>query len=393
MPLETLVWLLSVPVIAVLHEAGHALAARPAGYRVTSFGVGHGVPLVRWRTRRGVIVYLGRWLISGGACVAIPVDPQPKRRWLYHSGGLLLQALLALGLWPLLRVWPELRGAWAFNLLVIAWNLLPIRVGAYATDGWHLLAPWLGPLRSGPLYAERRGVQGVLRVEERVQAPLGVTWCRLMLKWMDVLVGADDDGWEPDEVLLISEPRLEALHTYVRAERHRVEGRSLASLALIDALKQAFGATLPERSQDLISLAEARAWLAQGAPRRASEAVARVAGAPGAVANDAVAIQLEIALQGDDADRVQRAALRLSDCVGRPFMDGPAAIVALWDAAVHLKHAGQLQLADELAAVARRAAGRAVGSAVPDDRVALACRLGQVAGVRTEPPSADTLRG
>lgn len=385
MDLNTLAWLISVPLIAVLHELGHALAARPAGYRVTSFGIGHGKPLLHWETRRGVIVYLGRWLVSGGMCVAIPVEPLPSRRWLYHSGGLLMQGVLALALWPLSQRFPALEGAMVFNLLVLAWNLLPLRLGGYATDGWHLVAPWLGGSRAGQFYAQRAHVERVLRLEEANHSALGVHWCRLMLEWMDTVTGQEPQDWEPEELILMSEPQLEGLITYIRAEQERMEGASLGALQRIQAHRRDMAGALPGRVRDMLALSEARAWNAQGSPKKARELLSQVAGVGGALGREALVVQLEAALQEGEPALIAAACERLRASTEGAFLDLPAAAIALYEGAQELKEQGQLQAAETTALAARAAANRALAAALPEDRLPLAARLGAVAGVEIVP--------
>ena len=92
------------------------------------------------------------------------------------------------------------------------------------------------PAAAGQFFGGRQQVERVLGFEQRVGSPLGQTWCRLSLRWMDIVTGMDDEGWEADEVLLMAEPRFEALDAYTRAERHRVEGRSLAAIQVINPL-------------------------------------------------------------------------------------------------------------------------------------------------------------
>ncbi len=384
-------WLLSVPLIAVLHEAGHALAAGPAGYRVTSFGIGHGKPLASWRHPSGAVIYLGRWIFSGGLCVAIPVDPVPERRWLYHSGGLIAQGLLALALWPLAATLPILEYAFWFNLLVVAWNLLPLKLGGYATDGWQLFSHLWRPAAAGQFFGGRQQVERVLRFEQQVGSPLGQTWCRLSLRWMDVVTGMDDDGWVADEVLLMAEPRIEALDAYTRAERHRVEGRSLAAIQVIQETRRAHGGDLGRLAADMLVVAEARSWLAQGEHRLARQALARIAGAEGVVARDALAVELGAALLEEDAEEVERAGLRLGELLSRPLLDAPEAVRTLWEAARLLKEQGRLESAETLASAARHQASALISQATPRDKVAVAARLGEVAGVEIQPPRRSSL--
>ena len=378
---QLLIWLLSVPLIALLHEAGHALAARPAGYRVTSFGVGHGKPLLRMRTSSGTIIYLGRWLVTGGLCVAIPVDPVPSRRWLYHSGGLLMQAALVPFLWWGAQRVPVLEYVHSFNLLVIVWNLLPLRIGGYATDGWQVLAGAAMSSRTSQFFTHRKQVERVRDFEQQVGSPLGVAWCRLVLAWMDVVLGFEDDGWEPDDVLLLAEPQLEALHTYVKAERHRVEGRSLAALRIIGELRRAYGSSLPSSASDMLSISEARCYLALEEPRMGRDALARVAGVGGIIGQAAAAVSLEAALVDADPESVLAAARRVSALLSGPFLDAPAVARSLHEAAGMMQECGQLDAAEALYARARFAARYVIGAASARDRIPVARRMGEVAGV------------
>ena len=375
MTYTTLAWLLSVPIIAVLHELGHAVAARPAGYRVTSFGVGHGAPLVHWRTRSGTIVYLGRWIFGGGQCVAIPVDVIPERRWLYHSGGLIFQAFLALVLWPLAARFPVLSWAMWFNLLVLTWNLLPLRFGGYVSDGYKLFSPWVGRDWSGQQYSQRDQIAKVLRLETQNRSDLGVAWCRIMLQWMDVVTGQDPDPWTPEDLVLMAEPQLEGLFTFVRSEQERSAGASLAALQRIHRYRLDMSYSLPPLSRDMLALAEARCWLDQGSPKKSRELLSELVGAPGPIARDAACLQLECALQEQNHVRILSSAQRLSRLLDQSFFDLPAAAITLYRAAHFLKESGALQDADHLAARARGSAERSLAAAMPQPRRAPGLRL------------------
>ncbi|MCB9761717.1 MAG: site-2 protease family protein [Alphaproteobacteria bacterium] len=391
MSAPVLLWLLSAPLIAVLHEAGHALAAKPAGYRVTSFGVGHGRPLLRWRSPSGVVFYLGRWVLAGGLCVAIPVDPVPRRRWLYHAGGLVAQGLLALALLPAtLDPASPLRMVAAFNLMVLAFNLLPWRLGAYASDGWQLFVERFASGRAGQLYSQRREIERILRYEEQVGATLGVAWCRLMLDWIDVTVGREGPRRPVDEFLIAFDPHVEALDATVSAERHRAEGRPLAGLYVVRRMREAYGARLSDAVDDLLTLSEARCYLDLGEPRMALAALAGVAGVGGVVARDAAVIRVGAALVARQAGtgslaELEAAAFRLAPRIEGAFLDAPEAARTLWAAAQRLADEGRIAASEVLAARARRAATRMIGAAQLDDRLPIARRLGQVAGVERMP--------
>lgn len=134
-----------VPVISLVHEAGHAVLARPAGFRVTSFGVGRGRPLARFRGPGGVVVAVRLWIFAGGACVAIPRGPGPRARAaLFHAGGALAQ--LALAVLLALSDAPWSTPVAQFNWMVLVFNLVPWRFGGFASDGWWIVAH----LRAGP---------------------------------------------------------------------------------------------------------------------------------------------------------------------------------------------------------------------------------------------------
>lgn len=391
MSLEILLWLLSVPAVTLTHELGHALAARPAGYRVSSFGIGHGAPIFRRHLPGGAVLHVGRWVFSGGACVAIPVDPLPRRRWLYQSGGLLAQALLAIVLLhgALVPTSP-LRLAAAFNLLVLAFNLLPWRVGPHASDGWTLVAGWWTSGRQGQLTHRRAELERLLRHQRQVGAALGEAWCTLSLAWIDALVGRPPRLPEIDEVLLSFDPQVEVLHALVAANVDRRVGRPLAALHRIRSLRQA---TLHQRSEiltDLLTLLEARCYIDLGEPRLAWRALARVAGVGGAVGLEAAAVRVEAALVAVDLEvgtvpDLEAQAFRLARHVDGGFVDPAAAICALWEAAQRLVREGRGEAGLVLARRARRAAERLLSEVPPADRRPLAERMGELGRVIGDP--------
>ncbi len=378
-----LVLLVSAPLITTVHEVGHALMARPSGYRLTSLGVGHGRPLFRHRTRGGVVLYLGRKIWLGGACVAIPVKVVPQRRRLYQAGGLLAQGVLALVLLLACRTWSILEVAHHFNLLVLAFNALPWRIGSHASDGWSLLAASVGAGRTGELIGQREWLNRIESFERGVGSAVGEAWCRLMGAWINVVTGQTAAAVEViDAGVPRLEPDLESLHAYVGAERYRLDGAPLAGLRLVRDLRSAYGAELPDEAADLVTIAEARLYLALEEPHRAEQLLAQVAGVGGLVGQDACAVRLEAALMGGNADQVELAARRLAMRLGGRFLDAPQAVRALWDAAECLELDGRLQVAEHFRRRARRKAAALITVAATSDRLCLVHRLGESAGVR-----------
>ncbi len=385
------VLLAAVPAITTVHEAGHALLARPAGYRLTSFGVGHGRPLLSHRTRTGVVLYLGRRLWMGGACVAIPVKVVPQRQRLYLAGGLLAQGLLAVVLGLASEAWPALRVAHHFNLLVLAFNATPWRLGGHASDGWTLLASSVGSGRTGELIGQREWLQRIARFEQGVGSQVGASWCRLMEAWIDVVTGQTSQAVEAiDAGVPRLEADLESLHAYVGAERHRLEGAPLAGLRLVRDLRAAYGTDLPDEAADLVTIAEARLYLALDEPGRAEQLLAQVAGVGGLVGQDALAVRLQAALMRGTADQVELAARRLALRLSGRFLDAPQAVLALWEAAQLLDGDGRLQAAELLRRRARRKSAALVAVASTADRLCLVHRLGEPAGVRPLADRAET---
>jgi hypothetical protein len=386
-----LVLLAAAPVITTVHEAGHALLAGPAGYRLTSFGVGHGRPLFAHRTRRGVVLYLGRRIWLGGVCVAIPVKVVPHRQRLYLAGGLLAQMLLAVVLGFASQTWELLEVAAHFNLLVLAFNAVPWKFGGHSSDGWGLLAASIGAGRTGELIGQRERLQRIAAFEQNVGSAVGAAWCALMDGWIDVVTGQPSRAVSAIEAGVPRlEPDLESLHAYVGAERHRQEGAPLAGLRLIQSLRSAYGADLPDEAGDLVTIAEARLYLALEEPRRAEQLLAQVAGVSGLVGQDALSVRLEALLMRGTADQVESAARRLATRLPGRFLDAPQAVLALWEAAERLEEDGRVQAAEHLRRRARRKAASLVAIASTPDRLCLVHRLGEPAGVRRVEDVADS---
>jgi hypothetical protein len=328
---------LVAPGIALVHELGHALAARPAGFRVTSFGVGRGRPLLRLRGPGGVLVSVRTWVLLGGTCVAIPRGPGARpRAALFHAGGALAQLALGLLLLPFDGELVELVSR--FNLLVLAWNLLPWRVAGHASDGWWIVRHLRG-VRGGPGLLPRRRpeLDRLLSWEQDQQSPVGTWYARLLLAWIDLqlrrLDRADAFFLEEHPVAVLDGP-LDALHHALVAEWHRLRGRPLAAIWVLRQVRAARTDGLPPETEDLLNLVEGRTWLQLGEHPRARAALARLAGVGGFAGPDARVLRLELALADSDPAEIEAAVLRL----GRPagLLDPVAALAALGEAGARL---------------------------------------------------------
>ena len=395
------VWLLVwVPLVALIHEAGHALAARPAGYRLVSFGVGLGPPLLRHPGKGGAVYYLGRWLFAGGACVAVPrtLSPGP-RAMLFHAGGGLAQLALAgaLALVPDTVWW--VAPVRTFNLLVLAWNLLPWRWGGKASDGWWLVAHLRGAGRGpGLLFSRRAPLERILAFETQVGSPMGMWYARLMLAWSDLQVGALDrvDAFftaENTEAAL--DASFDAIHHALTAEWHRQRGRPLAAMWAVREVRRARGASLTEDADGMLSLVEARTLRDLGERGRARQALARLAGAGGPVAADAALLRLELAVDAGSLAEIELAASRLVDHARGADLSPATRVGALWSAGLALAATDRGEVGRSLQHRARREAARLLALAVPDDRGSLVRALGPAAGLvdagaaGQDPPPAD----
>ncbi len=364
-----LLWLACwVPLVALIHEVGHAVCARPAGYRVSSFGVGRGRPLLRVKSPSGTVFWVGALFFAGGACVAVPARPPGgPRSALFHAGGVIAQLVLAVVLMALPDWWwvgPILH----FNTLVAVWNLVPWRFGAMASDGWWLLRWFAGSGASAaPLFAQREPITGMVAFETRVGAPLGQTSGQLMLGWLDLLTGHDPDGvCLPDVV--VDSPELVGLRTVLEADRHRRAGRP--ARALHDLLK----VSLPNLElEDQAALVKARAWLALGDTVRARRVASQLAGVEGAHGDEAQTLALDIALKEGDLAEIEATGSRLSARLSGPLrwrrLDPVAAVLALYAAGEALEdHAAWRDQASWLAE-------SLVGAAVHADWVPLEAAL------------------
>lgn len=330
--LSFLAW---VPIIAIVHELGHAAVAKTAGFRVTSFGIGRGRPLLRIQLPGGVVFHVGWLFFTGGACVAIPRSPESgPRAALFHGGGIAAQILLGIvlltvpdGPWS---TW--IRAGSQFNLLVAAWNLLPWRLGRVASDGWWLFSRLTrgAMVRRRALFEQRGAIERILAYETRVRSPLGIWYGELMLAWCDLLSSRNDSALErlkQSPALPVEDHHLQRIEALVRAEAAVRSQRPMVALRTIEDTMEHL--TQPDEAADLLTIVEARAWLALEDPHRARRSLGRLAGISGAIGREAISVALEVALLDDDRVAVHATANRLARASTKGMFDPIAASLAL----------------------------------------------------------------
>jgi Zn-dependent protease len=375
-----------VPAVVIVHELGHALMAGPAGFRVTSFGVGRGRPIWRVRLQGGVVFWIGGLVIAGGSCVAVPrgLGTGP-RAVLFHAGGLMAQGLLA-GLLLMLPDWWWVAPLARFNVVLAVWNLFPWRLYGAASDGWWILnALGAGGGATSPLLARRAVLARMKAFEERVGSPVGCWYAGLVGAWIDLQVGHVHRAgvfFEQDHAETVLDPSLETLYQYVLARWHLACERPLAAMNALRQLRHVHGPGLPDDAQDLVALGLARVWVALGEERSAMQELAWLAGIGGLVGQEATVVQLEAALGEGNPDAVALAGRRLSGRLRASLLEPVAAVAAVWEAAMLLEDVGRLDESADLARSAIQAASRLLSSASGPDRGALVRRLGVPAGIR-----------
>lgn len=376
------------PALVVLHELGHALFARWGGYRVTSFGVGLGRPLWTLHLSGTLVLHVDRGLIAGGACTAIPDGPPTSRRIWFHGGGLLLQAALALVLLVLPDHWLVERVA-RFNALVALTNAIPWRLGASASDGWHILDAISGGRRSGNLLSQRSIFEHMAAREAAIDSPLGVAYADLCVAWTDVLAGRLEDAGDffaHDPPQTAAHPWTDALYHYVKAEWHRELGRPLAALATARAGRAAVDARLGADAVALLALAEARALVALDEPDAALKAVQRVLGGP--YAPQALPVVLWCSLDAPTED-LELATWKVARHIHGPWLDPADAILSLCEAAEELAHRSRLNAAHAARDAATALARQTLRQAEVRDHRTLSWRLRPAVHTNVWPSAAD----
>lgn len=309
-------------VIVLLHELGHALFAPLGGYKVTSVGLGLGQPLVRFKIRGGVVLYIGRWWF-GGACHAVPTGPHNSARLWFHGGGLIVQ----FGLMCLLAFWPEhhwINRAAHFNWLVLCTNATPWRLGSYASDGWYLLDALSGRKRQVDLLNMRPILHSLYTHQLRVGSPTGTFYARLCLAWADVLARQPHEAsafFEQDPPESVINPWFDTLYHYVKSEWHRQLQRPLASLQISRRTDLARQGELHPFSSGLLALSEARALVDLGAQTQARQTLAKLTGMGNAIGNQAMVIHLWTRIADEDLEMVPWVTAQICDRLDHPFLD------------------------------------------------------------------------
>jgi len=296
--LGTLIWEMAALLVygnalIFAHELGHALFARAGGFRVTSFGVGSGRPLARLPLRGGAIFYIGRLWI-GGACHAVPTGPMTRRRFWFHSGGLLVQGLIALLLFPFTDTWIIARIA-QFNLLVAATNIIPWKWQGTASDGWYLLDTLSGGRRETDLLTMRPILVRLSQRQRAVKSPLGQFYASMCLAWSDLIAYQPEKAspfFDSDPPQSSLEPWFDVLFHYTQSEWHRQLGRPLAALQTIRNTHLTRAGELDAQAIGLLALAEARALVDLQANGQARQVLGRVVGLSGPTARQAAVIHL-----------------------------------------------------------------------------------------------------
>ncbi len=353
--------------VSIVHEAGHALVAPLAGYRLTSFSIGWGRAIFRHRTTNGTVFHLGLFPFTGGRAVAIPVQSLLRAN-IYHLGGIGAQVVMA----PLLFMFRDIHWLVAeaslLNLLVLAWHLLPWRVQGHSSDGWLIWAHRGSPSVTGAPLGQRRLLQSLKKHELKLGSHLGAWYASLCLAWLDVVTGRpqDADGFFAEPTVRLpgsTVPFIAGLWLYVAAEWHRASDRPLGSLHLLRGREPtaAFISTL-------LLLAEARAYLAIAEQSSARRALAQLAGTSGPALGDAGIIQLELALGDSSLRLVERATQNVLQTPNRPFLDPISSFSAMLRASEYLEAHGNPDIAIQLNDMARLLVARMLAQADPQDR-------------------------
>ncbi len=379
-PFEIALLMASVPLLVLLHEAGHALFARWGGFRVTSFAIGVGRPL--WHVRIGqVVVHVDRWFLAGGHCIAIPTEAASIRRMWFHGGGLIAQAVLGLFL-MLLPDGTVVDRIEIFNGLVALTNAIPWRYRGNASDGWYLLDALTGGTRGGEVVAQRAALEKLAARESAVESPIGRLYADVCLAWIDVLCGRTAEAgyfFNVDPPESVVEPWVDALYHYVHAEWHRLEGRPLAALRTIRQTRSAYTGELDDQPAGMLAVAEARCLLDLDAPEQAQRSLARVAGLGGPIGRQAAAVHLAAVLDGEPGE-LEFATWRVVRQVREPLLDAPDVAMILWEAASQLDEHRKMRAADGARAAARQLAQRTLAVCEPEDRLPIMRRIGEAAG-------------
>jgi hypothetical protein len=325
--------------ISLVHELGHAIAAHPAGFRLTSFGVGYGPVVLRVPLGHQRVFTLGLAFLGGGACVAIPERGiGPRAAW-FHAGGLLAQVVLGLVL-ALFPAGPTRDLGLELNLLILVYNLLPWRWASAASDGWWLLNR-LGPgiVQERPLFSRKVAFQRLLAHELRQSSPLGTAWARLMLAEGHLQLG--ELGLAQEQLLALPDgdrltPALDAQVALAWGELGRQQGELEAPARSWAELRRRRPEAPPVALEDRLALGVARAAIGKGDYEGCRTLLVNFAGVGGEVGTLATLVRLELALAEQDPAAVRGAAARLAWNLSGPQLDPLGGLRAVSAAARYL---------------------------------------------------------
>lgn len=323
--------------VVLLHELGHAISARPAGLRVTSFGIGLGSPIARVHLSRSRVIFLGR-LPIGGSCTAIPAQLSGDRRWIFYCGGLFGQAILGVALFFGPSWWWLERMA-VFNALVFATNLLPWRLRGHRSDGQALIDLVRPSRRRGGLIGQREALERLAARERAIGSRVGYEYAETLLAWAQLQRGLPDPSYlsqcTPQGT---DHPWLQTLQTLVSAEAVRSKGQPLRALQLLRAAERT-----GLDSADLLQLFEARALIDLGDQAAAEQLLVELSTLPGPIGSQATcsAVRLHVDRSGSPLRRAVAAAL---DRARGPLIDPIDAAASLEIGAVALQASGDVDL-------------------------------------------------
>jgi hypothetical protein len=293
--------LLAMYLGAFVHESGHALFGWWMGYRVTSFGMGVGRPLVVWRCGTTRVYFALSRPMQGITFVVHPrLLPPVGASLTYLAGGPILQSVFAVLLvgaaWLIPRGREALllagvvNGVWAFV------NFIPmrVRIGTFTmrSDGRLML----DFLRRGSIETPIRDlvhtIEGLRGLWTRVGDTL-ILRCTLLgqaIKWVEL--GACEPArhsWEESESLP-SEPWswLQAYRLLVQAEVASASGSQQVAQQAITRAEELFAAEDHIEGLFLIAMARVNIHLREGDIQAARTRLAELAKHPLAIRRPAL---------------------------------------------------------------------------------------------------------
>ena len=257
-----------------LHELGHVLAGRLAGYRNAACGVGFPGPFFRFRLG-GTSFYLGKPLLGGMTLPIWEGFPSARSLILFNAGGPLANLALggaALILWDAGLRSGFVSSAWYVSVVFFLWHILPFTFTAsgarFRSDGLLIAQAWRGTWRqwdqSGDQIAALKALRGFCR---ELDSLLGEVHYTLLLAWHEVKLFDVESAQETlrDECLL--DPRRGLFGQMLEAVVHAViavETEPSNACVIIDGAKKVCSSD--SAAQVILLLAHASAALNTGLP-------------------------------------------------------------------------------------------------------------------------------